>query len=61
MNKFLKLVVLIASVVVLVSFDEYFAFPAILDNVPSPFNYIVVLVLSGGEIFGLFKEAEALF
>jgi hypothetical protein len=56
-----KTIVFIFTVAIAIILDEYVMFPAIFHNVPLPFDWLLVVLVSFGELVLLAKEAGALF
>ncbi|MCJ7426596.1 MAG: hypothetical protein MUO17_05660 [Dehalococcoidales bacterium] len=61
MDKFGQIIILIFSVIMVEQLDEKALFPVILQNIPSPFDWLLILVISTAELVGLVAEAAALF
>jgi hypothetical protein len=61
MDKIVRFIIIIFSVVVVWNLDEHALFPFILNYVLSPFDWLLVVVISVGELVLLVKEAELLF
>ena len=56
-----RILVIIVSTAFLYFIDENLVFPVIFQNVPSPYNWVLVVVASVIELYALLLEAELLF
>jgi hypothetical protein len=55
MGKIPKLILIIMLIVVAVNVDENIIFPAILQNIHHPFDWVLDTLISGSELVGFVK------
>ncbi len=61
MNKATQFIVFLFSVVIAGVLWKYLVYDIVIPLVPFPFNWLLALIIAGGELFGLAKEAKAIF